>query len=85
MEQPQASIENLRAKGASSTITDLDSSGTRALTGVEMARSISDMFLTKNVTEWEDHIEGANQYFTQFGQGWEDAFEMYLRYDTKIH
>ena len=43
------------------------------------------MFLTKNVTEWEDHIEGANEYYTQYVQGWEDTFEMYLRYDTKIH
>ena len=54
-------MENLRAKGASSTITDLDSTATRALSGVQMARSVSDMFITKNVTEWESHIEAIDK------------------------
>lgn len=42
----QASVENLRAAGASPVITDL-TNYTRLLTGVEMASNISDMFLTK--------------------------------------
>ena len=54
-------MERLRAKGASSTITDLNSTATRALTGVQMARSVSDMFITKNVTEWESHIEAIDK------------------------
>ena len=43
----QASVENLRAAGASSVITDLNSTGLRPLTGVQIASNISDMFLTK--------------------------------------
>ena len=61
-------MDNLRARGATSTITDLDSTTTRALTGAQMARSISDMFIAKNVTEWESHIEGIDKpdYYISF-------------------
>ena len=65
---PQASVENLKARGASSTITDLNSTATRALTGAQIARSISDMFTSKNVTEWESHIEAIDKpdYYISF-------------------
>ena len=61
-------MEKLRARGATSTITDLDSTATRALTGPQMARSISDMFISMNVTEWESHIEGIDKpdYYISF-------------------
>ena len=49
----QASVENLRALGASPVITDLNAT-TRALSGVEMVDSVSDMFLTKPVQEWDN-------------------------------
>ena len=42
-----AAIENLRSAGASSTITDLNSTRSRPLTGVEMAANMTEMFLTK--------------------------------------
>ena len=29
----------------------------RELTGVEMAQSVSDMFLDKPVQEWDDHVK----------------------------
>ena len=51
----QASIENLRDLGASPIITDLQSTN-RALTGVEMARSMSDMFLNMPVDQWLTHF-----------------------------
>ena len=51
----QASIEHLRDLGASPIITDLKSTN-RALTGVEMARSMSDMFLTMPVNQWLSHF-----------------------------
>ena len=43
----QAAIENLRSAGASSTITDLNSTRSRPLTAVEMAANMTEMFLTK--------------------------------------
>ena len=49
----QASVENLRALGASPVITDLNATA-RALSGVEMVDSVSDMFLTKPVQEWDN-------------------------------
>ena len=49
----QASVENLRALGASSVITDLDIA-TRELSGVEMVDSISDMILKTPVQEWDN-------------------------------
>ena len=52
----QASIENLRARGASHIITDLKSTN-RALTGSEIARSMSDMFMEKPVNEWLSHFK----------------------------
>ena len=56
----QAHIENLRALGASSIITDLKSTN-RALTGVEMARSMSDMFLTMPVSQWRSHFKAMDR------------------------
>ena len=49
----QATVENLRALGASPVITDLNATA-RALSGVEMVDSVSDMFLTKPVQEWDN-------------------------------
>lgn len=51
----QASIDNLRTIGASPIITDLKVSK-RELTGVEIARRMSDMFLTMPVYNWETHF-----------------------------
>ena len=51
----QASIENLRDLGASPIITDLKPTK-RALTGVEVARSMSDMFKTMPVNQWLSHF-----------------------------
>ena len=51
----QASVEHLIDLGASAIITDLKSTS-RALNGVQIARSMSDMFLAMPVTQWLDHI-----------------------------
>ena len=51
----QASIENLRAIGASPIITDLSLSR-RELTGVEIASKMSDMFLELPVFNWETNF-----------------------------
>ena len=48
-------MENLRALGASTIITDLMSTP-RSQTGIEMAHQISDIFLTKPVNEWESEL-----------------------------
>ena len=53
----QGSIENLRSLGASSVITDLKNSP-REQSGIEMAETISDMFLTKSPAEWENVTMG---------------------------
>ena len=50
----QASIENLRELGASPVITDL-SPTPRELSAVEMAASMSDMFLNEPPYEWTNH------------------------------
>ena len=52
----QASIENLRELGASPIITDLQSTK-RAQTGVELARSMSDMFKTMPANQWLTHFK----------------------------
>ena len=54
---PQASVENLRALGASPVITDLNITA-RDLSGVEMVDSISDMILTTPVQEWDSRTQG---------------------------
>ena len=62
---PQASLEKLRALNLSPTITDLQSTP-RALTGIEMAKNVSDMFLTKPVQEWADHYPNIDMPGSQF-------------------
>lgn len=63
----QASIENLRDLGASSIITDLTNTP-REQNGVEMAATISDMFLNKSPPEWENVTMGIDlpNYYTTF-------------------
>ena len=57
----QASVENLKALGASSVIIDLKNSP-REQTGIEMATTISDMFLTKSPAEWENVTMGIGEF-----------------------
>ena len=60
-------MENLRQLGASSKITDL--MGTvRISTGIELARNVSNIFLTKPVNEWEAEISSfdAPDYYLSF-------------------
>ena len=56
----QASIENLRDLGASSIITDLTNTP-REQNGVEMAATISDMFVNKSPPEWENVTMGIGE------------------------
>ena len=58
----QASVENLKALGASSVIIDLKNSP-REQTGIEMATTISDMFLTKSPAEWENVTMGIGELY----------------------
>ena len=60
----QASVENLKDLGASSVITDLKNSP-REQTGIEMATTISDMFLTKSPAEWENVTMGIGEQDSQ--------------------
>ena len=48
-------MQNLRALGASTIVTDLLPTQ-RNLTGIEMADDITNMFLTKPVNEWESEL-----------------------------
>ena len=48
-------MDNLRALGASSIITDLMHTP-RPLSGIEMANNISDIFLNKPVNQWESEF-----------------------------
>ena len=60
-------MENLRQLGVSSKITDL--MGTvRIFTGIELARNVSNIFLTKPVNEWEAEISSFDipDYYLSF-------------------
>ena len=57
--EPQASVETLRAVGASPVITDLNVTA-RELSGVEMVDSISNMILTTPVQEWDNRTQEPN-------------------------
>ena len=60
-------MENLRQLGVSSKITDL--MGTvRNSTGIELARNVSNIFLTKPVNEWEAEISSSDtpDYYLSF-------------------
>ena len=71
----QASIENLRDLGASSIITDLTNTP-REQNGVEMAATISDMFVNKSPPEWENVTMGIGE-LKQTNLGGEDILSIY--------
>ena len=60
-------MENLRQLGVSSKITDLMDTG-RVSTGIELARNVSNIFLTKPVNEWEAEISSFDtpDYYLSF-------------------